>query len=284
MIVREFAPAKINLFLHVGEKRRDGFHDVQSLVAFASIGDELSFEEADDLIFEIRGPYAGSLAGEAGNLVLKAAKALAQEGGVKPSAKIVLSKNLPVSSGIGGGSADAAATLRGLQRLWRIGPVLEARAGIAATIGSDVPVCLQSRASWMEGRGEKVTPAGSLPPISIVLANPGIAVSTAEIFAGLRTRHGVAGARPAGWASSRELISYLETTGNDLELPARAVAPAIGDVLKALADCRNVLLTRMSGSGATCFGLFDNEATAASAAERLSARYPNWWVVAARLN
>jgi 4-diphosphocytidyl-2-C-methyl-D-erythritol kinase len=177
-VIREFAPAKINLFLHVGEKRSDGFHAVQSLVGFASIGDELGFEVADDLKLEINGPFAGALAGEADNLVLRTARALAAKAGVRLGAKIVLSKNLPVSSGIGGGSADAAATLRGLERLWRVKPLEAERTRIAATLGSDVPVCLTSSPSWMEGRGELVSPAGALPSIATVLANPGVAVST----------------------------------------------------------------------------------------------------------
>ena len=279
MIVREFAPAKINLFLHVGDKRSDGFHAVQSLVAFASIGDELNFKMAEGLNLEVTGRYAGSLAGEVDNLVLRAARVLAVEAAVVPAAKIALSKTLPVSSGIGGGSADAAATLRGLERLWKIGLAEAARTKLAASLGSDVPVCLASVPSWMEGRGEQVTPAGALPTMAIVLANPGIAVSTAEIFARLDARHGVSGSKPARWASVQELIAYLNTTANDLEGPSRTVAPAIGDVIDALRGSPNVLLARMSGSGATCFGLFGTEASARSAAERIAAVHPDWWVM-----
>jgi 4-diphosphocytidyl-2-C-methyl-D-erythritol kinase len=283
-VVREFAPAKVNLFLHVGERRVDGFHAVQSLVAFASIGDELKFEHSDKLRLTFEGPCAAALEGETDNLVLRAAEALAEEMHVEPAAKIVLSKNLPVSSGIGGGSADAAATLRGLERLWRINPSDDARAKIAASLGSDVPVCLASVPSWMEGRGERVTPAGALPPLAIVLVNPRIAVSTPKIFAGLRTRRGVGGVKPAGWSSALDLFSYLKATTNDLEAPARVVAPAIGEVLEALADCPEVLLVRMSGSGATCFGLFGTDHAATVAAKQISARHSDWWVGPARLN
>ncbi len=283
-VIHEFAPAKINLFLHVGEKRSDGFHAVQSLVAFASIGDELRFDEADGLLLEAEGPNSAALEKEPDNLVLRSARALAEETGVKPAAKIVLTKNLPVASGIGGGSADAAAALRGLERLWRTGAGDVARAKIAAALGSDVPVCLASVPSWMEGRGERVTRAGALPSLAIVLVNPGVAVLTSKVFAGIRTRRGVDGVRPGGWSSPRELISYLKTTTNDLEAAACAVAPVIGEVLETLAACPEVLLARMSGSGATCFGLFVADDAAALAAKRISERHPNWWVVPARLS
>ena len=283
IVIREFAPAKINLFLHVGEKRADGFHAVQSLVAFAAIGDDLEFAPADELSLEIKGPYAGSLQSDADNLALKAARALAQEVGVKSAAKIALTKNLPVASGIGGGSADAAATLRGLQRLWQIELPGQTRAKIAEALGSDVPVCVASQPSWMEGRGEHVTSAGVLPPLAIVLANPGLAVSTAAIFAALAARRGVGDVKPAAWSSVGELISYLKGTTNDLESPARKVAPVVVEVLEALASCVGVLLTRMSGSGATCFSLFESDAGARAAARQISERHPSWWVVPSRL-
>jgi len=231
----------------------------------------------------LEGPYAGALEREADNLVLRAGRALAEETGTTPVARIVLSKHMPVASGIGGGSADAAAALRGLERLWQVKISADARTRTAAGLGSDVPVCLKSEPSWMEGRGERVTSAGTLPPLAIVLVNPGIAVSTPEIFARLGIRRGVGGVKPAGWSSVPDLLSYLGTAANDLEAPARAIAPAIGEVLEALADCPDVLLARMSGSGATCFGLFETDAAANAAVTIIGRRHPSWWVRSARL-
>jgi 4-diphosphocytidyl-2-C-methyl-D-erythritol kinase len=282
-IIREFAPAKINLFLHVGEKRSDGFHAVQSLVAFADVGDVLAFDRSDGFLLMLEGPFARELEGDAENLVLKAARLLAAVTSAPQGATMVLAKNLPVASGIGGGSADAAATLRGLERLWQLRLSDSVRGRIAASLGSDVPACLTSQPLWMEGRGEHVSPAAELPPLSTVLVNPGVAVPTPEVFASLRTRRGVEGPKPGQWSSVAELILFLDTTTNDLETPARALAPEIGDVLDVLANCPNVLLSRMSGSGATCFGLFDDRTAADAAAKRIKDHYPDWWVAAAQL-
>lgn len=281
LVVREFAPAKLNLFLHVGEKRQDGFHDLTSLVAFADVGDELSFAPADDLTLMIDGPCAGALDSEPQNLVLRAARALASEARVTPKAKIVLTKNLPVASGIGGGSADAAATLRGLRLLWQLSISDETLGKVAASLGSDVPVCVASSTSWMEGRGERVTPAPALPPMAVVLANPGVKVPTASVFALLHERHGVGRARPSRWATARDLIQFLETTANDLEVPAQELAP-IDEVLRAIGECHGALLVRMAGSGATCFGLFKSRESAEAARQTLSKR-SSWWIAATQL-
>jgi 4-diphosphocytidyl-2-C-methyl-D-erythritol kinase len=282
-MIREFAPAKINLFLHVGEKRSDGFHAVQSLVAFADVGDQLVFDKSEGLFLMLEGPFARGLEGDAENLALTAARLLAEESGVLRGATMVLSKNLPVSSGIGGGSADAAAALRGLEKLWDLRLSDAVRERLAETLGSDVPVCLASRPAWMEGRGECISPAGELPSLSTVLVNPGVAVSTAKVFAALQTRRGVNGTKPTQLSSVSDLILFLSTTANDLEAPACAIAPEIGDALDALADCRDVLIARMSGSGATCFGLFAERAAADAAANMIRERRPDWWVAAAQL-
>jgi 4-diphosphocytidyl-2-C-methyl-D-erythritol kinase len=267
--VRIFAPAKINLFLHVGEKRSDGFHALESLAVFVDVGDELAFRASDDLSLRIEGPFGGNLAAGDDNLVLKAARALSA------TAQIVLTKNLPVASGIGGGSADAAAALRGLNELCGLGRRdLE---NVAATLGSDVPVCVASRAAWMEGRGEILTPA-DIPCMPMVLVNPGVAVSTAEVFRRLQKRSGL-GRRAA---TPIDLMQFLGTTANDLEAPACEIQPVIGDVLGALRALPDVRLSRMSGSGATCFAVFGNKESASHAARILSVAHPGWWVRAAK--
>ncbi len=268
-VVSVFAPAKINLFLHVGEKRRDGFHALESLAVFVDVGDELTFQTANDLSLSIEGPFAGDLGADADNLVLRAARSL------NAKARIVLTKNLPVASGIGGGSADAAAALRGLNELCSFGR--HDLGQIAATLGSDVPVCVASRAAWMEGRGEILTPA-ELPGMALVLVNPGVAVSTAEVFRKLQKRSGLT----IRVASQIDMMQFLGTTSNDLEAPAREIQPVIGDVLEALQTLPDVLLARMSGSGATCFAIFGSEASAVRAAQTLVAARPEWWVRAAK--
>jgi 4-diphosphocytidyl-2-C-methyl-D-erythritol kinase len=282
--VEEFAPAKINLFLHVGEKRADGYHALESLVVFADAGDRLTFETSDSLALKIDGPFGEGLAAETDNLVLRAARALALEAGVDKGAAITLTKNLPVASGIGGGSADAAAALRGLVRLWHLDIGTDTLLDIAATLGSDVPVCVASRSSVMAGRGEIVTPAAGVPPAAMVLVNPGVAVPTPAVFRGLRERSGIGMARPASLGGdARALADYLRTTRNDLEAPALALAPIIGDALAMLRAQPGVLLARMSGSGATCFAIFGSDEAAAAAARTIAVSHPAWWAKAARV-
>src|SRR6185437_11646318 len=262
--IEVFAPAKINLFLHVGDRRPDGFHDLESLVVFVDAGDRLTFEPADALTLRIDGPFGTTLATDDDNLVLRAARALAKQSG----AAIALTKNLPVASGIGGGSADAAAALRGLAQLWKLEIARDDLLRVAATLGSDVPVCVDSRTAWMEGRGEVVSPVTGLPPVWLVLANPGVAVPTGAVFKALRSRTGVGKARRDGCGA---------------EAPAIQIAPAIGEVLAALRAQSDVLLARMSGSGATCFAIFEGSRTAQAAANAIKAAQPGWWVTAARV-
>ena len=282
--IAAFAPAKINLFLHVGEKRSDGFHELESLVVFVAAGDTLSFAPSRELTLTVEGRFAEGLKTEGDNLVLRAARALAARAGREAGAAIALTKNLPIASGIGGGSADAAATLRGLTRLWALDLSWQELRAVAETLGSDVPVCVESRSSWMEGRGERVTAAPALPEMAMVLVNPGVAVPTADVFRALKTRRGTGmPARPARLSSPRELIAFLRTTANDLEAPARALAPAIGEVLAELSRMPGVAFWRMSGSGATCFALFDNESEAEMAATALAHSHADWWVQATRM-
>jgi len=276
-ILIEAAPAKVNLHLHVVGKRADGYHLLDSLVVFAAIGDRLSVEAADSLTLRVTGPFAAGLAGEPDNLVLRVARSLADRYEVAPRGALTLEKNLPVSSGIGGGSADAAAALRLLCRFWSIDPGPAALAALGNALGADIPVCLQGRAASMSGTGDILAPVAAMPPMGIVLVNPGIAVSTASVF---KARQG-AFSQPlplpsAGWSSPEALIATLRQSSNDLESPALTLAPDIGAVLDRLRAEPGCRLARMSGSGATCFGLFATEATAAAAAIRLAR--PGWWV------
>ena len=278
-MVSERAPAKINLFLHVGERRADGFHPLQSLAVFTEMGDVLSIEAAPELSLTVDGPFARGLAGEADNLVLRAARALKNEKTGGLGGKLTLTKNLPVASGVGGGSADAAAALRSLAGLWRLDLDEKAIGDIAGEIGSDVPVCVSSKPSFMEGRGEILTPVASLPRLPLLLVNPGVAVSTKDVFAALGERRGADIALPRGrFGDLADLLRFLETTGNDLEAPALGLQPVIGEVLKALKSLPGALFTRMSGSGATCFALMADDDGCRRAATLLKQRQPDWWV------
>jgi len=270
-MITERASAKINLFLHIGAKRPDGFHPVQSLAVFTDMGDALEIEAADALSLTVDGPFARGLDGEGDNLVLRAARALGGGG-----AKLALTKNLPVASGIGGGSADAAAALRGLARLWDKSAGL---AAIGAGLGSDIPVCIASAPSFMEGRGEILRAVETLPRIAMLLVNPGVAMPTRDVFAALKDRSGVETPLPRGrFSDTADLLRFLETTRNDLEAPAKALQPVIAEVLAAIAALPGALFTRMSGSGATCFGLFADDDCCRRAAEILRQAAPGWWV------
>ncbi len=278
MSITELASAKVNLFLHVGMRRTDGFHPLQSLAVFTEAGDELRAEAAAQLSLTLEGPFAQGLAAESDNLVLRAARALAAEAGMPAGAALSLTKNLPVASGIGGGSADAAAALRALKKLWRLEITDAALLEIAAGLGSDVPVCLPSVSAWMEGRGEIVTPV-AVPCLPILLVNPGVAVPTREVFATLRQRSGANMALPqGGFADAAALLAFLAGTRNDLEAPALGLQPVIAAVLEALRALPGVRLARMSGSGATCFALFADDATCAEGARLLRAAHAGWWV------
>jgi 4-diphosphocytidyl-2-C-methyl-D-erythritol kinase len=277
---RVFAPAKINLFLHVGDKRNDGFHALESLVVFARTGDRISFAHAGELELALEGQFGAALHAEPDNLVLRAARALREKAGIGAGATMRLGKSLPVASGIGGGSADCAAALRGLMKLWDVDLPPQELNALAASLGSDVPVCVGSAPAWMEGRGEKVTPLTAIPDLSMLLVNPRVPVPTGRVFAGLKTRRGIGFEKPRGFSDAASLLGYLRQTSNDLEAPARDVAPEVGQVLDALSACPGVGLARMSGSGATCFALFEKDSDATAAEAALTRAHPHWWVVA----
>ena len=265
--IAEPAWAKVNLFLHVVGKRADGYHLLDSLAVFACVGDVVRVAPGSGLSLAVVGRFGAGLGGEE-NLVLRAARAL---GGGR-GASLTLEKNLPVASGIGGGSADAAAALRGLARLWGV-----ERGGLghlAAGLGADVPVCLASVPARMGGVGEVLGPAPALPAFGMVLVNPGVAVSTPAVF---RARDGAFSAEavlPDGWIGAVAMADALRALGNDLEAPALVLCPAVGEVLAWLRARPGCLLARMSGSGATCFGFFETPEAAAGQAALVPA---GWW-------
>ena len=257
------APAKVNLFLHVTGRRADGYHLLDSLAVFAGAHDVISAEPAKDLTLRVTGPFAAALNDD--NLVLHAARAL----GV--TAALTLEKNLPVASGIGGGSADAAAALRLLAP--DMPPTKLTR--IAAGLGADVPVCLASVPARMGGVGDVLSPAPDLPEFGIALINPGVAVATKDVFRARVGPYSAPASLPPGWPSAAAMAADLARLTNDLEAPAMALCPVIGDVLAAVRATEGCLLARMSGSGATCFALYETPSLAAAAAA--AAARPGWW-------
>jgi 4-diphosphocytidyl-2-C-methyl-D-erythritol kinase len=283
-MIREFAPAKVNLFLHVGNRRDDGYHNLESLAVFASVGDEVNIEEADTLSLNAEGPFAAALTGEPDNLVLRAARKFGELADVEPRVRITLTKNLPVASGIGCGSSDAAATFRALSRLHPGRVTLPQLWSGGGEIGSDVPVCVMPGCWWMTGRGERFASISEVGTFDAVLANAGTAVSTADAFNGLAVRTGEGQLpKPRRFGTVAQLADYLRTSRNDLEPAARAICPVIGDTLDALTN-NSALLARMSGSGGTCFGLYPSAIAAQAAAEAILRDHPNWWVTPTTLN
>jgi len=284
-----FARAKINLFLHVTGRRDDGYHLLESLVGFADVGDRVTVSAYSGLELKTTGPFSHCLQSHDDNLVFHAArglKAWADNSGHKVGgASIVLEKNLPVASGIGGGSADAAAVLRALMTLWRLNVPVPDMHKLAVELGADVPVCLSSRSRVIRGIGDVLEEAPDLPHGWVVLANPMTAISTPDVFRALSFREAAPSSRlPEGFGSIRELGEWLESsTRNDLERPARGIAADIDAVLLALKTSVGAHVARMSGSGATCFGLFETEYEAKAAEATIRRRHPEWWVMAAAL-
>ena len=284
-MAEEFAPAKINLALHVTGQREDGFHLIETLVTFATTGDLISVtndpqtEEPDSSVLKLAGPEASALGVAQDNLVLKAARLLLNDQDYM-RLSLTLDKRLPVASGIGGGSADAAAALRLLNREYKPGLSPKELHQIGQKLGSDVPMCIVSKPLLARGTGDILDPV-SLPSFPIVLINPRVPVSTPDIFRTLSDRNNsplpkLPAAKDAGiW------IEWLGETRNDLYPPAAKQVGAIDDCLTALRD-KGAALARMSGSGATCFGLFENEEDAAGAASSIANLRPEWWVISAR--
>lgn len=275
MVIEAFAPAKINLTLHVTGQRPDGYHLLDSLAAFADVGDRISLRPSAALSLQVTGPEAAGVPMDDSNLALKAARFFGAGGGA-----IALEKNLPAAAGIGGGSSDAAAVLRAFSDMTG----REIPAG-ALALGADVPVCLRAGAVRMAGIGDLLSPVPSLPPLWCVLVNPRIAVATPDVFSALAQKANppMPEAIPA-FATAQALGAWLKGQRNDLEHAAIRLQPRISVVLNTLATLPGAMLHRMSGSGATCFALFADDAAARAAATRLSHEFPGWWVRAAALS
>lgn len=274
--IREPAPAKLNLALHVRGRRVDGYHELETLFAFVDRGDVVSVEAGDTLTLALTGPFAGDLTSDDDNLVLCAARMLQSHSDTTRGAALTLDKHLPVASGIGGGSADAAATLRLLDRFWSLGLGFEGLMPLANRLGSDVPACLLGRTAIGKGRGERLVPiASDLAGAYVLIVNPGIALSTAVVFA--RWDGVDRGALAVG-----EISDMVARGRNDLTNPAKALVPAIGELLCSL-RASGAMHARMSGSGATCFALYRDEATRDAAKRAIAEKHDGYWTMACRL-
>jgi 4-diphosphocytidyl-2-C-methyl-D-erythritol kinase len=274
-IAKVFAPAKINLTLHVTGQRKDGYHLLDSLVAFADVGDRITIMSAEDPVFEVTGPRAAGVPLDNSNLVLRAAALF------ETKAHIILSKHLPSAAGIGGGSSDAAATILALSDITQETRLPEG----VLDLGADVRVCLLRQAARMRGIGEDVEGFSGLPPLFALLANPGVEVSTPTVFKALDVKNNAPMPKrlPQG-LKTQAFIKWLGTQRNDLQAAAISQAPEISDVLEALNGLPKSRLSRMAGSGATCFALFETDEDAQNAAKTLTLAQPNWWVQSARLS
>jgi 4-diphosphocytidyl-2-C-methyl-D-erythritol kinase len=279
--VRAFAPAKVNLYLHVIGRRADGYHLLDSLIAFADIGDTITAAPADALALTVDGPEAAGIAGLGDdNLVFRAARLLKERGRIEAGAALHLEKRLPAAGGIGGGSSDAAAALRALSHLWGRPLDNEALRALALELGADVPACLAARPVWVGGIGDELQPAPFLPAAGIVLANPRRPLPTADVFRRRRGKFSSAARFGPVPTDAAGLVAALTSRRNDLTEAAVALAPEIGALLDRLAELPGALLARMSGSGATCFALFADATAAARGARWLAARQPRWWIAA----
>ena len=274
------APAKINLALHVVGQRSDGYHLLETLVVFADFGDRIQVEDAERDHFTIEGPYAADLDASAPNLVTRARDALRRETN-KAAAPLAirLEKNLPVASGIGGGSADAAATLNAIAALRGIEPAL--LTNVAPSLGADVPMCLAGAPLLARGAGERIEPLNHFPALDLVLVNPGVAESTPAVFSALATKHNPPLPTLPAIAAARDAAGWLATAANHLQPPAVALEPAIDAALDEITQS-GALLARMSGSGATCFGLYADRASAEHAAHAILTARPGWFIKAVR--
>jgi 4-diphosphocytidyl-2-C-methyl-D-erythritol kinase len=280
MSSRVFAPAKINLTLEVGAPRADGRHPLQSVVAFADAGDWVEAETGDDLSLRVTGPFASALQGEPDNLVLRAARALQARFYVKAGARLTLEKNLPIASGIGGGSSDAAAALKALNAFWGLNASDADLAEIGAALGADIPVCLAARSAYMTGTGEIVTPM-QVPLLPAVLVNPLQPLATGAVYKTFDSQHlgGAFAEKPTpSWTDVNSALKAMRATGNDLSSPAETLMPLITNILTELRGDSAALYSALSGSGATCFAIFESQEDARNFAEALKKAWPPYWI------
>ncbi len=278
------AAAKVNLSLQIVGKRPDGYHELESLVVFADFGDRLSFRHSETLSLQVRGPFAAALQDTKENLVLRAARGLlagAEFEGNPPGAAIHLEKCLPVAAGLGGGSTDAAAAINGLLALWKLPIEPEKLFELARSLGADVPVCLHGQASIIRGIGEVIDPAPELPDFSLLLVNPGLPLATPDVFGARQGAFSKGIDWPESFADLQSFVATLKGRPNDLEAAAISLQSAVREVLERLEALPDCVLARMSGSGASCFGLFATLREAREGEAALQAARPQWWVRAA---
>ncbi|ATQ43482.1 4-(cytidine 5'-diphospho)-2-C-methyl-D-erythritol kinase [Caulobacter mirabilis] len=288
MSLSAFAPAKVNLFLHVGGPDADGYHPVASLMVFADVGDRVAVQPAENFEFGITGPFGHGLAPSEDNLVVRAARALlARVGGPKPPFRLVLDKQLPIAAGLGGGSSDAGATLKLLRQALDLPVQDEILTDVAAELGADGPACLWARTAIAQGRGERLSPAPTFRSLDAVLVNPGVPSPTGAVYRAYDEAVAPEGADlpplPERFESAEEAAAFLAYCRNDLEAPAVRLEPRIGEALDLIRGEPETLLGRMSGSGATCFALCAGDIEAEGLAERLQVMRPDWWVRRCRL-
>ncbi len=278
------APAKLNLYLHITGRRADGYHLLDSLMVFTDLADRLTIEPGDGFHLTLTGPFAGPLESAGNNLAERAARALGDALGKPVDIAMTLEKHIPVAAGLGGGSADAAAVLRGLASLWELGADHEAVLHrIALGLGADVPVCLDCRPAFVSGIGEALSAPPELPACPVLLANAGVPVSTAAVFAARQGAYSSDGRFADAPETAQALAALLRERRNDLEPAARGLAPEIARVLARLETAPGCALSRMTGSGGTCFALFEDEAAADAAAGAIAAEQPTWWLYTTRL-
>ncbi|MDD3181777.1 MAG: 4-(cytidine 5'-diphospho)-2-C-methyl-D-erythritol kinase [Alphaproteobacteria bacterium] len=282
-MIETFAPAKINLYLHVTGRRADGYHFLDSLVAFTNIGDKVRLEPADSFSFEIEGPMAAALRGQdpESNLAVRAVRLLASELNKPMKGKLTLTKNLPIASGIGGGSTDAAAALRLFATREGMPPDAALLHSIASSLGQDIPCCLAAQTCYFRDIGNVTDPGPELPLTHIVLVNPNQSLPTPSVYKARTGGFSASAQLEAVPQTTHELVEMLTARSNDLTQAAMSLCPVIGDVLTVIAGQPDCLLSRMSGSGATCFGLFADRSSAKIAAMALYSAYPDWWIAQA---
>ena len=276
-MIKVTAHAKVNLTLHVVGQRANGYHELQSLVCLTEFGDQIHLSPAADFSFQVIGPNASGIPVDESNLVVQAAKFMAQKHSKSLDCQIILEKNLPMASGIGGGSSDAAAVMRALSQYFSV-PL--PNVDELMTLGADIPVCMTTGLTLMEGAGEDVTQLSAAPNWGVVLVNPNVGVSTPAVFNALNSKRNLP---MQDVAENCVDIAWLGDQRNDLESPAMAIVPEVGAVVDAISAAPHCQMARMSGSGATCFGVFADIKHANAAAERLQRAHPDWWVVSTKI-
>lgn len=274
------APAKVNLSLHITGKRADGYHLLDSMVVFTEFGDQLEITESETFSLTCSGDYGDLIASNNDNLVMKAARGMQQLDGKKSGLKVQLRKLIPVSAGLGGGSADAAAVIRFLCAQWNIDIDSSYVKELALSLGADVPVCLSHNPQQMAGIGEMITHLPIMPSLNLLLVNPKVALATADVFTAYQHQNRPT---PQAWNGKEDLISYLRSCRNDLQPAAMSICPVVQEVLSVLSSLPQCLLARMSGSGASCYGVFASEDAMHLASKQLAKEKPGWWQAPTRV-